>query len=92
VNARAGDPPDEQLRAAEADLARLRESLRAAGRGELDAGELWASSREYLEQHGPVIRGVAATVGEEVRRQLLAQLYGWRRQLDAQLGSGRGQR
>ena len=70
-----------------ADLAEIRESLLAAGRGDVAVMELTDSLRGYLEQHGPVLRMAAVSVGEEVRRQLLAQLYGWRGQLEQQLGS-----
>jgi hypothetical protein len=86
---RAGGIEEGQLEAAEADLLRIREALAAAARGELDASGLTRSMKEYLEQHGPVLRSAATAVGEEVRRGLLEQLYGWRSQLDDQLGSHR---
>jgi hypothetical protein len=86
---RAGVIEEGQLEAAEADLRRIREALAAAARGELDATGLTGSMREYLDQHGPVLRSAATAVGEEVRRQLLDQLYRWRTQLDEQLGDHR---
>jgi hypothetical protein len=89
VHGRSGDFSDGQLEAAEAGLAHIRESLLAAARGDSDATDLRDSLLGYLEQHGPVLRSAAATVGEEVRRQLLEHLYGWRAQLDAQLGGRR---
>jgi hypothetical protein len=85
----AADLASAQLEAAEADLNRVRESLAAAGRGEVDATELINALRAYLDQHGPAFRSAAAAVGEDVRRQLLEQLYSWRTQLDEQLGSSR---
>jgi len=89
---RSGHLTNGQLAAAEAaveDLAEIRESLLAAARGEVDAWDLRSSLLGYLEQHGPVLRSAAATVGEVVRQQLLEQLYSWRDQLDDQLGSHR---
>jgi hypothetical protein len=84
-----GDITNGQIEAAEAALAHVRESLLAAARGDVDATDLRRSLLGYVDQHGPALRGAAATVGEEVRRQLLEQLYGWRAQLDDQLGSHR---
>jgi hypothetical protein len=83
----AGDLADGRLQSAEADLSRVRDSLAAATRGDLDAAELPAALRTYLDQHGPTLRAAATAVGEEVRRQLLEQLYAWRAQLESQLGS-----
>lgn len=79
----------EAAQAAQAALGHIRESLLAAERGDVDATELRRSLLGYWEEHGPVLRSAAVTVGEEVRRQLLEQLYGWREQLDDQLGSHR---
>lgn len=81
---------DGRLRAAQADLSYIRESLLNAARGDVDAAELRRSLAGYVEQHGPVLRSAAAAVGEGVRQQLLEQLYDWRDQLDDQLGSHRG--
>ena len=78
-----------RLQAAEADLANVRRTVLSAARGDADATELKDSVRNYLDQHGPVLRAAAAAVGEEVRRQLLDHLYRWRRQLDEQLGDRR---
>jgi hypothetical protein len=39
----------------------------------------------YLDAHGPALRTAAASLGEEVRRQTLDELYKWRAQLSAQL-------
>lgn len=76
-----------QLETAVGDLTQIRESLVAAARTDLAATDLTDSLREYVERHGPVLRSAAASVGEEVRRQLLEQLYGWREQLHLQLGT-----
>lgn len=83
------DNANGQFEAAEAALAKIRESLLAAAQGDVDANDLRRSLLGYMEQHGPVLRSAAVAVGEEVRRQLLEQLYGWRDQLDDQLGSHR---
>jgi hypothetical protein len=89
----ASSHPDDitngQFEAAEDALARVRECLLAAAQGDVDATDLRRSLLGYVEQHGPVLRSAAVAVGEEVRRQLLEQLYGWRDQLDDQLGSHR---
>jgi hypothetical protein len=85
-----GDLTNGQFEAAEAALDDIRESLLAAARGDVDATDLKRSLLGYFEQHGPVLQSTAVTVGEEVRRQLLEQLYGWRDQLNDQLGSRRG--
>jgi hypothetical protein len=89
-NAAPGQPEREPLEAAEADLARVRELLTAAGRQEADAADVKESVQEYLETHGPAIRQAAVSVGEEVRRQALTELYKWRAQLDAQLKASQG--
>ena len=73
--------------AAEAALDHIRESLLATARGDVDATDLRRSLLGYFEQHGPVLRSAAVTVGEQVRRQLLEQLYGWRDQLGDQLAA-----
>ena len=78
-----------RLQAAEADLANVRQTVLSVARGDADAMELKDSVRSYLDQHGPVLRAAAAAVGEEVRRQLLDQLYRWRRQVEEQLGDRR---
>ena len=76
-----------RLEAAREDLDGVRETLRAATHGDADAVALTDSLRAYLDRHGPTLRSVGAAIGEEVRVQLLQQLYAWRSQLEAQLGS-----
>jgi hypothetical protein len=78
----------EPLEAAEGELARVRELLLAAGRGEASAGDVKAALRGYLDAYAPAIRAAAASVAEEVRRQALTELYKWRTQLTAQLQAG----
>jgi hypothetical protein len=78
----------EPLEAAEGELARVRELLMAAGRGEASAVDVKAALRGYLDAYEPAIRAAAASVADEVRRQALTELYKWRTQLDAQLQAG----
>lgn len=79
--------PREPIEAAESELARIRELLTAAGRGDADAQQVVQSLREYVSAHGPTLRLAAAALTEEVRRQTLDELYKWREQLNAQLSS-----
>jgi hypothetical protein len=67
------------------DLSAVREQLMSAGRGEVSAGVVRASLQEYWHAHGSTLRAAAVSVGEELRKQSLAELYKWRAQLDAQL-------
>lgn len=75
----------ESLAAAEAELARVREALESAARGEASGAELAEALQGYLDEHGPALRAAASGIGEEARRQALEQLYAWRAQLAAQL-------
>lgn len=77
--------PRQELVAAERDLARVRDVLESAGRGEAGAEELKEAVQGYLDEHGTTLRAAASALGEEVRRQTLQELYRWRAQLDAQL-------
>jgi hypothetical protein len=72
------EPASEPFVAAVTGLASLRELLRAVERGQLSAVDVPGAVREYLDTHGPSIRAATAAVGEELRRQILAQLYEWR--------------
>ena len=85
--------PDRDLRdplvAAVEDLSRVRELLITAGRGEVSASVVRASLQEYWHAHRSTLRAAAVSVGEELRRQSLAELYKWRAQLDAQLKDAR---
>ena len=74
------------MAAAQADLAGIRERLVAARKGDTTTGvDLIASLKGYLDTHGPALQAAAASVGEEVRRQALAELYKWRTQIATQL-------
>ena len=76
--------PSESLTAAEAELARVREVLESAARGDANAAEVTEAVKGYMEEHGPALKAAAAAVGEEARRQTLEQLYEWRARLAAQ--------
>jgi hypothetical protein len=89
VSARPGEE-DAGGQAPESAITDVRELLQAAARGDVDAAQVTESLQGYLEQHGPALRSSAAAAGEEVRQQLLRQLYGWRSQLDQQLGPRSG--
>ena len=84
-----GAVPEEPLEAAEADLARGRDTLTAAARGAASASEVKETLTGYLEDHGPALREAAASMTEDVRRQTLEELYKWRAQLEAQLEARR---
>ena len=77
--------PHEPLKAAEADLDKVRETLTAAARGQATPEAVKDAVTQYLAEHHSAIQESAAAVGEEVRRQTLEELYRWRAQLDAQL-------
>src|SRR4051794_39918450 len=59
------------LGAAEAGLARIKDQLEAASRGDATAADVKASLQGYMDAHGPAIKAAAASVGDEVRRQAL---------------------
>ena len=81
--------PHEPLRAAEVDLAKVRDALTAAARGETTPAAVKHLVTLYLADHQSALRDSAAAVGEEVRRQTLEELYRWRAQLNAQLAAVR---
>lgn len=81
----AADRDAQLYAAATARLGAVKEALHAASRGEADLAQLEAVLRDYWRQDGPAIRRAGTAVGEVVRQQLLAHLYGWRAQLAAQL-------
>ena len=70
--------------AAQAGLARVRERLEAAARGEATPDDVQASLQGYLDAHRQTLKDAAAAVAEEVRRQALTELYKWRAQIVAQ--------
>jgi hypothetical protein len=80
----------ERFEAAADDLARVRQALMAAGRGEAAPSQVKESLQHWLDAHGPELRQAAAALSVEVRRQTLQELYKWRAELDAQL-EARGQ-
>ena len=75
------------MEAAHADLNGIKEQLEAASLGNATPTQVKASLQEYLDVHGPTIKAAAASVGEEVRRQALTELYKWRAQVTAQLAT-----
>lgn len=75
----------ERIEGAGADLAVVRETLIAAGRGEASPSEVRDSLDGYLQEHGRSLQEAAAALSEETRRQMLVELYKWRDQLNAQL-------
>jgi hypothetical protein len=83
-------PQPQALVEAEDDLARVRELLTAAGRGDATAGEVKESLQGYLDEHGPALRAAAGAVTEELRQRTLEELYKWRAQLNAQLAGRQG--
>jgi hypothetical protein len=70
------------LVAAVTGLALLREQLIAAERGQGSADDVKGALQEYLDTHGPSIQAAASSVGDEIRRQVLAELYKWRASLE----------
>ena len=90
MTARPGEQEPGASSTPEDALADVRELLQAAARGDADTTQVTESLRGYLDEHGPALRSAAAATGEEVRQQLLRQLYGWRSQLDQQLGNRSG--
>lgn len=77
--------PRQPLEAAEQDLARVREVLESAARGQAGGDELKEAVQGYLDEHGAALHEAASALGEEGRRLTLQELYKWRAQLDAQL-------
>jgi hypothetical protein len=82
---RLGQDAEVSIEAAMADLARIRQLLLRASRGEVLAAQVGDSLRGYLSRHGSVLTAVVAALGEQARLQVLGQLYDWRAQLTRQL-------
>ena len=74
-----------QLNAAAAHLETLKETLRAAGRGQADPIQLQDALREYWQADGYALRQAGIAVLETVRLEALSRLYQWRAQLAEQL-------
>jgi hypothetical protein len=81
----------ERLAEAETELARVRELLTAAARGDATAVEVKESVQGYLDEHGPALRVAAGALTEELRQRTLEELYKWRAQLNTQLQAQHGQ-
>ena len=77
--------PSSPLTAATSDLERLQEVLRRAASGRAGVGEVTEAAARYWSDHGEALQATAAALGEEVRRQMLAELYRMRAQLAQQL-------
>jgi hypothetical protein len=75
----------ESVTAAVSDLERLQELLQRAGQSQADLGEVTQALSGYWRDHSRSVAAVAAGLGEEVRRQMLAELYTWRARLAQQL-------
>jgi hypothetical protein len=70
---------------ARTDLERVRTVLTDRGRDATGSREVVEVVASHWREHGAVHRTVWRLVGEEVRGALLAQLHGWKRQLQEQL-------
>jgi hypothetical protein len=77
--------PAAQMEAATADLQHLQDLLRRAGQGQAGAGEVTESLNRYWSDHRDAFKIAARALGEEVRGQMLDQLYRMREQLGRQL-------
>jgi hypothetical protein len=73
-----------QLDSAQADLERLAELLKGAGRGEVAAADIKRSLENYWQVHEPTLRAAALAVTEPVRLQAIDELNKVREQLAAQ--------
>ena len=84
-DARADKEPREPLDIARADLEHIRETVQRATRGEVQPEDLKDTLQNYWREHGPTVKDAASSLTEEVRLQVLGELYKWREQLSAQL-------
>ena len=66
------------------ELGRLRDLLQRAGRGQVDPRQVQRAVHDFMHDHGDALSLAATSVGEQVRLQVLAQLYQWRTQLAQQ--------
>jgi hypothetical protein len=74
-----------KLEKAVTGLGDLRELLLRADRGEVGAGEFRGELVRFWQGNKDGLTQAAAAVGEQIRHQLLRQLYEWRAQLQRQL-------
>jgi hypothetical protein len=84
-----GAAPQEAVEGAVAELERLKETLQRAGSGEVGAGELQRAVNDYVRDHRDALTTAAVAVGEQVRSQMLAELYRLRAQLLQQRAGGK---
>ena len=73
--------PQEPAEAAVAALESLKEALQRAGNGEAGTPEVQRAVTDYWRDHGDALTTAATAVGEQVRSQILAELYRWKAQL-----------
>lgn len=59
--------------------------MRNVARGEADLSEVQRSLTGYWTDHSQALAVAATAMSEEVRAQMLEQLYGWRDQLGRQV-------
>jgi hypothetical protein len=69
------------VEAATSDLEQLKQLLLRASLGEVAADDLRDSLRSYWRTHRTVLSAAAASLGEQIRLQVLQKLYEWRAQL-----------
>jgi hypothetical protein len=74
-----------QMEAATADLEHLQDLLRRAAQGQAGGSEVMEWVRHYRSDHGDALKAAAGALGEEVRGQMLDQLYRMREQVERQL-------
>jgi hypothetical protein len=73
--------PQEPVEAAVAALESLKETLQQAGHGEAASTGVQRAVTDYWRDHGDALTTAATAVGEQVRSQMLAELYRWKAQL-----------
>ena len=81
---RDAGPEPPALQPAIDDLARLRELLLRAGRGDAPVSDVLPAVQRFWSAHKAELALAAAAVGEQVRQQLLNRLYRWLEQLQQQ--------
>jgi hypothetical protein len=81
---RDAGPEPPALQPAIDDLARLRELLLRAGRGDAPVNDVLPGVQRFWSAHKEELALAATAVGEQVRQQLLDKLYRWREQLQQQ--------
>lgn len=74
-----------RMEAATADLEHLQDLLRRAAQGQAGAGEVMKWVDHYRGDHGDALKAAAGALGEEVRGQMLEQLYRMHEQVERQL-------